>query len=216
MSLALGLAPLSQLSKLPFPAPIAMVVARVIEIYPAKPSTNGSHQLVRVGDGALVLDLNLFDQAQALPQSALGGFIRLAAPNSPKALVVERSKASRPQHNVPSLVARRNCQIELFSEQQAVVMQLGVCGFTAGQMTLPLAAPTAAPDVAPVPQVAPTPPQGATALGAAHASLVDVGRQFGECLAAARAALGSGASEDDVRFTARVIFDRTFGARSAA
>lgn len=216
MSLALGLAPLSRLSALSFPAPLSMVVARVVEVFPAKPATNGSHQLIRVGDGALVLDLNLFDQSQALPQSTVGGFIRLSAPNSPKSLVVERSKASRPTHNVPSLVARRNCYIEIFGEAQACAMQIGTGGFSAGQMSLPLTEPHSAVAPVPAPAAPSSPTVASRAHGAPTSALVDIGRQFAECLTAARAALGQAASDDDVRFTARVIFDRTYGARTAA
>jgi len=202
------------LYRLGFPTNLSMVVAEVAEIMPAAPATGGSRQQIRIrATGSLVVDVHIFDQATTLPMSAIGGVVRISAsPNAQRALVWERSKAAKPSSNVGAIVVRRQANIEFFQANQAAL-----AGITAFGVLLATPTPEAPPTLSSAPAAPVTPPPVAPSVSAhgSESAPFSVAKNFGECLQVARQALGATADPEDVRATARLVYEETYGRRTA-
>ncbi len=215
MSIATTLLEIREMHKLPFPTRLSVVVAEIAEVYPYAPSTGGSRQQIRIiqpGPFAMAVDVQLFDQQAAIPMSASGSVIRISAnPDAARALVWERSKASKPSTPRGTLVVRSQARMEVFPK--ASIAMAGITAFGAMvATTTPAADPAPASpgrdSARPAALVAASIPS-VPASGREADVMMRIAQDFGECLGVARKVLGPEADPEDVRATARVIYEES-------
>jgi hypothetical protein len=215
-----GFSKLEGIFSIPLGTQLSLVVAQIAEVYPGTPATGGARQELRLrssSNGAL-FSVHIFDYAEPIQQRAEGGFLRVSAsPHAKRAIVWERSKATRPSAgNIGTLVVRKNAHVEVFSSADAA--RAGDLGFRVAELA---PAPTPAAPVAQVPDPAAPAFRQVSITSAAskpplpigedqYGALVEVSRRFGLCLQAAREALGESASVEDVHAAARVAYSQVF------
>jgi hypothetical protein len=206
---------ISRLYSLPFSTAFSLVVGQIAEVMPASPATGGSRQQIRIhSPGSILIDVQIFDQPESLPMHSVGSIVRFSAsPNAVRALVWERSKAAKPSANVGVLVVRKQAHLEVLRPEQAAMVGITSYGAVVAAPTQGGGTPALQPQHRLEP-VASTPPPQESANG--DKSALEIARHFGECLAIARKALGPQADPDDIRTTARVIYEEKFGRRAVA
>lgn len=223
MSITPAVIELEGLYRTPFATPLSLVVAQIIEVAPSSPSPGGSRQMIRVQTaGSIGIDVQMFDQEAPLPMRANGGFVRISAsPNAIRAIVWERSKATKPTQRVGVIVVRKQAHVEIFTpDQEGMLAREGfgvrvAKGSEAPQTNEPTARPSPAAEQLPL--ITETPAKVTPApVAAPSSSALEIARHFGECLAAARTVLGSAADPEDVRMTAKLIYEEKFARRHAA
>ncbi len=202
-----------RLYSLPFNTGFSIVVGQIAEVMPASPATGGSRQQIRIhAPGSVLIDVQIFDHAETIPMSSVGSVVRFSAsPNAVRALVWERSKASKPTANIGVIVVRKQARLEIFRPEQAAMVgatAFGAAVATPSQGAAPVVAPPLRHDQSPAPA-----PQESRA---GETTSLEIARRFGECLEAARRALGPQADPDDVRVTAKVIYEEKFSRRAVA
>jgi hypothetical protein len=176
--------------------------------------------MIRIGcPGCVPIDVQLFDQGETIPMVLTGGVIRItASPNAVRALVWERSKAMKPSMRIGALVVRKQAHMDLFRTGQEVAAGISALGFVVAQ-----ASPTPPRARTEENRAAsrsgrmefPTETESSFAKDTTPVSAMEIAQSFGECLAAARSALGPDARDEDVRFAAKVTFDQVMGKRIA-
>ncbi len=202
--------PLHTLTGLAFDTQLTFVVARISEVYPARPAPGGSRQEIRIGDqpGGVGVWVNLFDQAQPIPQKATGGIIRITgSPNARNPIAWERSKAAKPSSNTGTLIVRKNAFVELLLDGSLELYgPLGYRSVLASAPVEPPQRPAPSPVASPQSRVADAPADGCTT------AIEQTTRFFAECLMCARRTLGPGADPEDVRATAKITFAHVYTA----